>query len=92
MTWSSPVLSADYRAAAQVGLMLQIPVALLTLLILDGGGMARLCGVSLLAFWLGAALIAVRRPWSPTSCDVLYWKWGFAGCLLLAGMMHSALC
>lgn len=78
------VLSPDYRDAARVALALQLPLALVCILILDFGRTAKICGAAMLAFWIMAAALAARRPWSPTRSDLLFWRWGFPGCLAVA--------
>jgi hypothetical protein len=85
------VLAPEYRTATQTALALQIPIAVLCLLMLDGGQLARVCGIAMLGFWIVAAEIAVRRPWSPTKTDLWYWRWGFVPCFVLAGFVGHAL-
>lgn len=91
MNSKNAVLSPEYREATKVALSLQIPIAILCLLILDGGYLSRLCGVGMLAFWLVAGEVALRRPWRPAPSDLWYWRWGlipcFAAATWLAGML-----
>ena len=85
---SPDLMSRDYFKAARVALCVQIPVAILCLLVLDRGQAARLCGVALIGFWMVAALIAVRRPWNPSAMSLWFWKWGFLPCF--AAMVAAA--
>ena len=59
-------------------------IAGLCLLMLDGGQLARVCGIALLAFWIVAAEIALRCPWLPTRGDLWYCRWRFVPCLATA--------
>jgi hypothetical protein len=70
-------LSSLYREAVFFTLRQQVPCALLCLLLLDGGRMAKVCGIAMLGFWSAAALIMARRPRSPGAHDVLFLRWGF---------------
>jgi len=76
------LISPQYRKAMQVALGLQIPISIICLLVLDFGRLARICGIAMLGFWLVAALIAIRRPWAPTSTDLWFWRWGFILCFV----------
>ncbi len=70
-------LSSRYREAIYFSLIQQVPCALLSLLILDGGGMGRICVITMLGFWAAVALMTVRRPLSPSSIDIMFLRWGF---------------
>ena len=80
-------LSDDYRRPIRVALYQQIPIAVLCLLLLDGGGTANFCGVVMLGFWLGAALIMARRPMNPTTLDKILIKYSFMPLFAVAGMI-----
>jgi hypothetical protein len=71
------LMSSKYRKATRTALWVQVPTAILCLLMLDMGVTAKYCGTAMLGFWLGAVLIAARRPWNPTVNDLRYWRWGF---------------
>ncbi|MEX1229295.1 MAG: hypothetical protein WEB58_03590 [Planctomycetaceae bacterium] len=77
MDASKPVISPLFRDAFITGLKIQLLLAMLSLMILDSGRTAKICGLSLLGFWIVAALIALQRPWTPTRGDLLFWRWGF---------------
>lgn len=83
------ILSPFYRDATRFALCLQFPIAMLSLLLLDGGTAARVFGIAMSGFWTGAGLIACRRPWNPTRYDLLFWKWGFLPCLVFAGWLAA---
>ena len=70
-------LSSRYREAIVFTLIQQVPCALLSLLMLDGGIMARICAITMLGFWAAVALVMVRRPLSPSSFDIMFLRWGF---------------
>lgn len=70
-------LSDDYRGPIRVAITQQIGVALLCLLLLDGGQLAQLCGMVMLGFWSGVAVIMLRRPLQPTPADKQLIKFAF---------------
>jgi hypothetical protein len=80
MELARAICSAEYDRALRVALRVQIPTALLSVLVLDFGQTARVCGVAMLGFWLAAALVAVR----PTTGDLRFWRWGFIPCFARA--------
>jgi hypothetical protein len=82
-------INVEYRKAAQVALAIQIPAAILCMLVLDGGYTARVCGIAILAFWLVAAIIASRRPSAPSAVDLWYWRWGFVPCFMVTFLLAA---
>jgi hypothetical protein len=70
-------LSSLYREAVYFTLRQQVPLALLCLLLLDGGRTAKVCGIAMLGFWVGAVMIIARRPTSPNPGDLAFLRWGF---------------
>jgi hypothetical protein len=66
-----------YREAIAFTLIQQVPCALLSMLMLDGGVMARICGITILGFWAHVALMMIRRPLFPRSSDIMFLRWGF---------------
>lgn len=84
-------LAPAYRDAVKVALALQVPVALLLVLMLDGGVAAKIGGGVMAGFWIGAAAIMVRRPKEPKPLDLLYVKWGYAPLLLLGFAIAGAI-
>jgi hypothetical protein len=79
----TPVSDA-YRPLVWRALTLQGAIAGISLLLLDGGYLAKCCAVAMLGFWLGAGFILIRRPAEPRSGDRLYLRYGFLA--LLAGV------
>jgi len=79
-------LSDGYRRPMLVALLQQVPMAVVSLLMLDGGGTAKLCGVVMLGFWAGAGIIAARRPMAPTYCDKLLIKYSFLPLFAASGL------
>ena len=71
------VVSEAYHSPLFFALALQIPIALLCLLMLDGGQTAKVCGVAMAAHWLGVTLILHRRPLAPTVADLTFLRWAF---------------
>ena len=69
-------LSDECRRPLWDGLALQSVLAVLSLLVLDGGDTARLSGVALAAFWGGALVALLRRPRTPTRLDLWLLRWG----------------
>jgi hypothetical protein len=71
------LVSTAYHEPVQFALVQQIPPAVVCLLMLDGGYMARLCGCAVAGFWAGAALLMVQRRLQPSPTDIAYIRWGF---------------
>jgi hypothetical protein len=88
---SPDLMSRDYINAARVALSVQIPVAMLCMLVLDRGWTARICGGAMLGFWLAAAFVASRRPWNPSTADLWFWRWGFLPCFVAAVALAVAI-
>lgn len=82
-------LHPAYRAAVKAALALQIPLTVLLLLILDGGRLAKIGGCAMIGFWLGAAVILLRRPLAPRMTDVVYLRAGYLVLLFVAITMAA---
>jgi hypothetical protein len=80
-------LTDRYREAVHFTLLQQVPFAVLCLLQLDGGRMARVCGVAMLGLWAAAGLIMARRPTSPQPGDLTFVRWGFLPLFALAALL-----
>lgn len=78
------IFSPMYKRAAQTAIAVQVPIAIICFLTLDGGVIARICAYAIIAFWFLAIVIAFRRPWSPSALDLWYWRWGILPCLACA--------
>jgi hypothetical protein len=55
---------------------IQLGFLLLTAWILDHGIVFTACRYASVGFWVGVALILVRRPVAPTKSDLLYFRIG----------------
>lgn len=71
-------LSPEYsrclgRGALVVGLILAASV-----LLLDGGVAVRATLIAVLGYLAGVAVMALRRPQTPTATDLNFLRWGFA--------------
>lgn len=71
------IVTENYRSPVIFALALQIPIAILCALMLDGGQLARVCGVAMAANWLGVLLVMWRRPHCPTFMDLAFIRCGF---------------
>lgn len=70
-------ISPDFRKPVFEAVGLQLLIGILSLLILDGGTTARICGMALVAFWGGAGLMIWRRPQAPTRVDIAWIRFGY---------------
>lgn len=70
-------LSAKYGRALKTSLIQQLIVTVLSVLMLDGGLMAHICIVALLAYWLSVPLIVWRRRTDPSPGDLWFVRYGF---------------
>jgi hypothetical protein len=91
MDGDQEILSPKYRDAARASLWLQVPLGVISILMLDGGGTAKVFAVTLAGFWLSAFLLAFRRAFSPTTTDLMFWRWGFLPCFVLAHFVAQCL-
>jgi hypothetical protein len=83
-------LSPRYREAIRFSLIQQLPWSLICALILDGGRMARICAISLIAYWTLALVMMSRRPFTPDSRDMAFLRWGFLPLFAVAAILaHS---
>ena len=70
-------LSPAYREAVKVALVVQVLTTLFLGAILDGGALAKAGGAAMVGFWIGVAVVMVRRPRTPSRLDLLYVRWGY---------------
>lgn len=85
------ILSPAYRVAVHSALKLQVPVAILLLLMLDNGMTARIGGCVMAGFWLGVAAVMIRRPWTPTRLDLVFIRLGYIPLLVLGIWMQGVI-
>jgi hypothetical protein len=76
-------IATSYRRAVFDSMVLQVVLGVLSMLILDGGRIAHTTGIAVLAFWVGAAIVILRRPKSPTEVDLFLIQFGFIPLLIL---------
>ena len=84
-------ISSLYREPIFEGLTLQALLGCISLLLLDGGNSARICGIALLAFWGGATVLIWRHPHTPTKKDIEFVRHGYALVLVIAFFMTHAI-
>lgn len=77
MTHDQSLVSEDYRSPVMFALALEIPIAVICALMLDGGELARVCAIAMAAHWAGILLVMFRRPDLPTLTDRLFVRLGF---------------
>ena len=83
MNYSLPI-SPSYRKPVFEAVVLQAILGIVSLMILDGGTTARICGIALVAFWGGATVLIWRRPLSPTKIDIELIRLGYLPLVVLA--------
>jgi hypothetical protein len=77
MSETRTMISAEYDRVIRNALITQAVLGSFAALILDGGIIARVVGVAVLAFWLCVAILVLRRPFKPSRIDLLFIQWGF---------------
>ena len=70
-------LAPAYRDAVKLALGMQIPLTFLFLILLDRGMLAKTGGCAMVGFWVGVAIIMVRRPLAPRPDDLTFVRWGY---------------
>jgi hypothetical protein len=86
MSFSLPI-SPSYRKPVFEAVALQVILGILSLLILDGGNCARICGASLLAFWGGAVVLIWRHPHAPSKMDLELIRFGYLPVVVIASVV-----
>ena len=76
-----------FRDAVIFTLVLQIPLLLITALILDGGLIFKRVAIASVAFWILTLIIKIRRRPKLPDSDVLLVKWGYLPVLLITCIM-----
>jgi hypothetical protein len=52
--------------------------------------MARICAISLIAYWTLALVMMSRRPFTPSSTDMAFLRWGFLPLFVVTAILaHS---
>jgi hypothetical protein len=83
MNYRLPI-SSTYRTAIFEALTLQFLTAVFSLMILDLGQTAQICGIAIVAFWAGAATLICRHRQSPTTTDITLVRFGFLLVLVIS--------
>lgn len=77
-------ISKDYDSPVFEALAIQVIIGILSLMILDGGQVAQVCGVALVAFWGGAVLLICRHPHTPSRTDLQIIRFGYLPVVVVA--------
>lgn len=80
-------ISPKYDSAIFEAVALQVVLGLLSLLVLDGGRVAQVFGIALLAFWGGAVVLVWRHAKSPSRVDLELIRFGYFPVLLMAFLL-----
>ena len=83
MSYSLPI-APSYRKPIFEAVVLQALLSILSLLMLDGGTTARICGIALVAFWAAAVVLILRRPRTPTRTDLSFVRFGYLAMVVVA--------
>lgn len=89
-TAGKPIIASSYDSIVRSALVPQLIIGCFALFVLDGGITAKVVGVALLAFWLCAGVLIVRRPMAPTILDLVFIKYGFWFVLAVATFRQIA--
>lgn len=77
-------ISTDYDRPIFEALAVQVVIGILSLMNLDGGRVAQVCGVALVAFWSGAAVLICRHPHRPSRTDLQLIRFGYLPVVVVA--------
>ncbi len=80
-------ISPEYDTPIFNAVAIQIIVGIVGLLNLDGGVMAQISGIALVAFWGGVVVLIWRHPQSPSRFDTAFIKFGYLPMILAAYYM-----
>jgi hypothetical protein len=83
-------ISRAYRSPIFEALALQTVIGVVALMILDGGGVAQICGIALLAFWAGVVTLIVRRPQRPSATDLSVIRIGYLSVVAITPFIVGA--
>ena len=86
MSYSLPI-SLSYRTPIFEAVALQVILGILSLMILDRGDTARVCGIALIAFWGGVTVLIYRRSKSPSKIDIQLIRFGYLPLVIFAGFL-----
>jgi hypothetical protein len=80
-------ISPEYDSAIFQALALQVVLGVLSLLIMDFDTIAQLCGIALVAFWGGAAVLVWTHRQSPSRADLGLIRFGYLPVILIAYLL-----
>ena len=83
MLLPKPKHKKQYCDATLIAVMLQIPMTILLSLATFAETLLQLWLFALSAYWLGYAIIRIRRPKTPTRLDCFLIKWGILPLLII---------
>lgn len=83
----SSVPIGSFRDALKFTLLLQVPLLLITSMILDGGIIFRRFLIASVAFFILMLIVRLRRGAEMTDTDILFAKWGYLPILLITCIM-----
>jgi hypothetical protein len=84
-------LSDRYREAIVFSLAILAPAAIIFALLLDGGRLSLIAGYAMIGFWLGVAVVLLRRPLAPQATDLAYIRYGYLPLVYVACLCAAAL-
>lgn len=74
----SPARSArSFKAEVLPALVLEAAILVLASMVLDGGGIARVCLQALVGFWGAVGVLRIRRRGALSGLDVLVIRYGY---------------
>ena len=83
MNYSLPI-SPSYRSPIFEAVALQVVLAFISVMMLDGGDCAHISGAALLAFWGGVVVLIWRHPHTPSKIDLKLIRFGYLPVLVIA--------
>ena len=92
LTQNSPssdasVTAGTFRDAIRFSLVQQVPLLLVSLLILDGGLIFKRVGIASVGFWILTLIIMIRRGRNMPDSDILLIKWAYLPLLLATSIL-----
>lgn len=84
-------IAGVYRNAIRTAVVVNLLLTIFLLSILDGGKIARAGGCAMVGFWIGVAMVMMRRRQNPRRIDLMYIRWGYVPLLFLAVAMAITL-
>ena len=84
-----PRTPAAHRDALKYNAIGQGFIWLLSAIILDGGRISAMVTIALMAYWCSVFIILVRRYPRVRPTDLIFFRFGFVGTLVLTEMLRS---